>query len=100
MAKKQLEVPGTERETIPEVEKVASKYVSTLYERMRLQIDEKVLRQQVLDAMKAHKVKLYIVTVETDDEDVDYEIRLKPTGHKLQTKKVKPKVDDDGGDEE
>lgn len=57
-AKRQPEIPGTERKTIPELEEVALAFERARYERMRLQQEESRLGQQMLDRMEAVKDQL------------------------------------------
>lgn len=56
--KKQTEIPGTERETIPELEEIAIQLAEARYRRMELQEEESDLHQQMLDRMEAVKDKI------------------------------------------
>lgn len=97
-AKRQPELEGFERPTIPEVEEAALALARVRYERMRLQVEEGQLATQLLQRMEAHADDL-----ETDDEDrpiyvvVDGEHRIKAT--LKSTRKVALTRDKVAGDE-
>ena len=63
--KRQPEIPGTERETIPDIEQAALALDAVRYKRMELQVDEQRLHAQLLERMEAHKDEL-----EKDDNGV------------------------------
>lgn len=72
MAKRQLEVPGTERETVPEIEAIAQPYVTALYKRMSFQKKEIELKSQLLEVMTQLQVATYVVY---DKDDNGYLVR-------------------------
>lgn len=93
MAKRrQAEIPGTERDTVPELDELASPYCETMYERLTLQSAEKDLRVQLLERMKALKHKTYTYV----DGEYEYTFHVKPSA-KLETKRRK--VGDESPDE-
>ena len=96
MAKKQLSIVGTERETIEEIEEVAAKYVAILYERMELQKQEPGLLAQLEERMKAHKQSKYVYF---DEDENRFEITLSRKT-KLAVKRVRPQGATDEGDDE
>lgn len=57
--RKQLNIPGTERKSVPEVEEAAAAFVEVRDERMGLTRKEKLKKFELLAVMKAHKVKRY-----------------------------------------
>ena len=100
-ARKQAEIPGTERDRIPDIEEAALALDDVRYRRMQLQIDEARLELQLRERMQAHDDEL-----EHDDKgrptyvvlDGEYKktFKLKAT---LKVACKREKVGDDGGDE-
>lgn len=58
MAKKQLEIPGTEAERFPEIEEAAENYVKARDKRMRLTEQEVVAKTQLLQILLENESKL------------------------------------------
>lgn len=90
MAKKkaqQLQVPGTERETIPEIDGAAKDYADLVSRRVGLQAKEKEAKDALLALMKGKNLTIY--RFDTEDGDT-MEVTLKPTDVKLRVRKVDP----------
>lgn len=73
MPKKQLEIPGTEPVTIPEIEEAADTYVALRDKRMALTQKEIDARAVLIAAMDEHKLTSYryddnVVTVEPSEK--------------------------------
>lgn len=94
--KRQTEIPGTERQSIPEIDDKAVDYVGDMYARRELQSTEKQKKQALISEMKARKVAAYKYV----DGEFEYTISLKTEQvDKLSIKRSK--VDDgepEGGD--
>jgi len=60
MAKKQLQIKGTERAEIPDIERAAESYREVRDERAELSKRESQKRAELLATMRAHKVKKYL----------------------------------------
>lgn len=90
MAKRQTQIPGTERPTIPELDELCAPYAEALYQRMELQKGERDLKKQINERMKQLKVKTYVFY---DDDDNGYEVVRERGDHKVKFRKLKP--DDD-----
>ena len=56
---KQKELPGVERESIPEINAAGENYVRVRDERMALTEREVEAHEALLEAMRTHKVKVY-----------------------------------------
>lgn len=59
MAKKQLEIVGTERPTIEEVDATAEAFVTQRDKRMAMGVKEKAAKLALIEAMKKHKLTVY-----------------------------------------
>ncbi len=61
MARKarQARLPGLEEANVPEIEALADEVAELTANRMRLLRDEITKRDQLMEAMKAHKLKVY-----------------------------------------
>lgn len=92
MAKRQTQIPGTERPAVPELDSLCEPYAAALYERMELQRSEKDLKKQILERMKQLKRSSYTFF---DDEDNEYEFEIEST-KKLKVRRKRP---DSGGGE-
>lgn len=97
-AKKQTEIPGTERDTIPEIEEAALALDAVRYKRMELQVEEERLELQLRERMEAHEEDL-----DRDDKDrpvyVVIDGEFKKTFRLKETRKVtckREKLDKDG----
>lgn len=100
MARRQTQIPGTERPTIPEIEEVAKPLCEARYQRMELQKTEKALADQLRERMKTHKTKLYRVYVEDDEgEEQEFELKLEPGPAKVKIHRVKQNEATGGGDD-
>lgn len=89
MARKQLEVPGTERETIPELEDVGQAYVKVLYKRMELGKKELELKAQLHERMRQLDQLVYVLY---DKDDNGFKVSRKPGEEKLAVERLdKPK---------
>jgi hypothetical protein len=58
--KKQQEIPGTERQTVDELDEIIGPYVQALYERQRLQQKELELKAQLDERMVQCRKKQYV----------------------------------------
>lgn len=59
MAKRQAEIPGTERKTIQEIDVAAEAYVDARDKRMKLSDKEKVAKEALIGVLKKHNVTVY-----------------------------------------
>ncbi len=59
MVRRQTQIPGTERKSVPDVEQAALLYIEVRDERMDLSKREKQKKLELLAVMRAHKVKRY-----------------------------------------
>ncbi len=84
--KKQTEVPGTERESIPEVDAAAADVYELTRERLDIQEKEKNARAKLMDLMKKHK--LTSVGYVYEDGEERYDVQFKET-EKVSVKKAK-----------
>jgi hypothetical protein len=66
--RKQMQIPGTERKSVPEVEEAAQAYREVRDERCELSRKEKQKKLELLAVMKAHKVKKYKYDDENGEE--------------------------------
>lgn len=57
--KKQLQIPGTERKSVKEIDDAAAEYVDVRDRRVSLSADEKVAKQALIEVMKKHGVSVY-----------------------------------------
>lgn len=84
--KKQMQIPGTERQQVPEVEQAAEAYREVRDERCELSRREKQKKLELLAVMKAHKVKRYKYDDENGEEilvaldERDPEVKVQRTG--------------------
>ena len=84
--RKQMQIPGTERKSVPEVEEAAEAYREVRDERCELSRREKQKKQELLAVMKAHKVKKYKYDDENGEEllvsldEREPEVSVKKTG--------------------
>lgn len=99
MAKKQLEIPGTERPSIKEIEEAAEVYVDARDKRMRMLEKEIAAKANLLTVLLAHEGEL-----ETDGEgnrvySYDEEIViLKPGKRNVKVRALKEAEDNDDED--
>lgn len=94
MAKRQAEIPGTERPSIPELDELAAPYTEALYERMRLQGEEKALKAQLIQRMAEMKPKVKEYTYQ--DGEYAYTFGVDQTA-KLKCKRRRIGSDEDEG---
>src|SRR3990167_10377421 len=59
MARRQTEIPGTERKEVPEVERAGEAYREIRDERRALKDQEKQKKFELIAVMKAHKLKVW-----------------------------------------
>lgn len=84
--KKQLNIPGTERKQVPEVEQAAESYREARDERCEMSRREKQKKLELLAVMKAHKVKRYKYDDENGEEilvsldDKEPDVKVQRTG--------------------
>ena len=72
MAKKQLEIKGAERPSIPALDEAAEGYLLRLYRRMELQREEAEAKEVLEAAMRKHRKKTYAYA----DGELEYVITL------------------------
>lgn len=58
--KRQMEIPGAEREVVPDLEELAAPYTDALYRRQELQEEENQLREQLGARMEALGIERYV----------------------------------------
>jgi hypothetical protein len=86
MARRQMNIPGTERKSVPEVEKAAEAYREVRDERAELSKRERQKKLELLAVMRANKVTKYKYDDEHGEEilvsldERDPEISVKKTG--------------------
>ena len=96
--KKQAELPGIERRSIPEIETAAEAYVEARDERMARTDDEVSARDALIEVMNRHKLKVY----KDETSDPPLVITLEDTTVTVKVKKVPREpthdesVEDDG----
>jgi len=84
--KRQMQIPGTERKSVPEVEAAAEVYREVRDERCELSRREKQKKLELLAVMKAHKVKRYKYDDDNGEEimvsldEREPEVNVKKTG--------------------
>ena len=88
---KQMKIPGTERKSIPEIEKAADKYRSVRDERMALTKKEAIEQTNLVNIMKKHDVSHYIFE---DDDGEEAEVKIVDSV-KAKVKKVRAGDGDD-----
>lgn len=59
MARKQQLIEGTEPLSIPEIDEKAEKYVSVRNKRMKLNLEEVQLRDELVSLMHEHNISVY-----------------------------------------
>jgi len=69
--RKQMQIPGTERKEVPEIETAAEAYREVRDERAALSKRESMKRMELLAIMRAHGVKLYRYL---DNEGLELEV--------------------------
>ena len=82
---KQMQIVGTERKSIPEIEEAAIAYRAARDERMSLQEDETKLQAALVEVMAKHEVTDYKYT---DDEGDDQRVFVVDS-KKVKVRKVK-----------
>ncbi len=85
MARKQMQIPGTERKEIPDVENAAEAYREVRDTRAELSKREAVKKLELLAVMRANKVKKYRYHDENGEEiealiDDEPTVKLRKTG--------------------
>lgn len=98
MAKKQLEIPGTEAPSIPEVEDAAEAYVKARDSRMRLTEKEVAAKINLTQVLLAHEAELAPGENGTKTYRYDDEIVILSSGKR--NVKVKTAHDDDAEEDE
>lgn len=97
MARRQREIPGIERPTIPELDEVCAPYTAARSERMELQKQERELKKQIDERMKALKVRAYVFY---NDDDEGYNVTRERGKVKVTVTKLKPDEDVSAGEGE
>ncbi len=72
MARRQMQIPGTQRKEVPEVEKAGEAFREVRDERRALKDREKQKKIELIAVMQAHKVKVY----KWRDDETGDEIRV------------------------
>lgn len=70
-AKRQIEIPGAERQGIPDIDEVAGPYTEKLYAWQELQKEVDALREQLITRMEELNVEKY----EYVDGEATYKLR-------------------------
>lgn len=96
MPRKQLEIPGTEAPSIPEVEKAADEYVKIRDKRMRLTEQEVTAKINLVQVLLEHEAELAPGEDGTKTYRYDDEIVILKPGKRI----VKVKAVHDDEDEE
>jgi hypothetical protein len=92
MAKKQLKIPGTEGETIKELNDAAEAYVTERDKRMKLTEKEVAAKDTLINVMKNHKLSVY------KDDDADPPLIITLTAGKDQLKVTREESDEDAAE--
>ena len=90
--KRQTQIPGTERETIKEVNAAAEEYVEARDERMGLTEREVQAKQHLLEVMKENKLTIY----RDDNATPPLLVTITPGEDKIKVSRVE---EEDGIDE-
>jgi hypothetical protein len=94
--KKQLPIPGTEKETIKEVDSAAEAYVEARDERIRLTDKEVDAKDALVTVMKKHKLDVY-----RDENAVPpLIVTLIPGEDKVKVSRAKDEEDEEGESDE
>jgi hypothetical protein len=93
MARKQLEIAGTERKRIKEVDDAMESYVDARDERMALTEKEVDALAALATVMKKHKLNVY----RDDNADPPLVVEVTPGEDKIKVKRVKVKEESDEG---
>lgn len=88
MAKKQLRIPGTERNAIPELDAAAEVYVKERDKRMSMTEKEVAAKDVLIGMMKKHGLSIY------KDEDADPPLIITLTAGKDVVKVVREESDE------
>jgi hypothetical protein len=59
MARRQMKIPGTEQETIKEIDSAAEAYIDVRDKRINLTDRESEAKEALIGVMKKHKVEVY-----------------------------------------
>jgi hypothetical protein len=87
----QLQVPGTERTEVPEIEEAAERYREARDERAEMSKTEARLKLELLSLMRAHKLTLYRYT---DGEGEEREVAAREDP-KVKLRRVETDVDEE-----
>lgn len=96
MAKRQTQIPGTERVTIEEIDEAAEELRVLRDERMAVANKERTAHAKLLDTMRKHNQTIYQYE---DNEGASRKVTIVEGKIKVSIKKLKV-VDDDGFEEE
>jgi hypothetical protein len=91
--KKQLEIAGTERKRIPELDEAAEAYRTARNTRQEKTKIEKAKKQELMAAARKHGVKVYVYESE-DGEELELEYTAE-TKENVKVKKVEDLDDDE-----
>ncbi len=86
--KKQAEIPGTERESDPELDAAAADVYEICAERLESQEREKAARTKLLDLMKAKHIVVYVYEDGEDRFDVTRQETEKVSVKKAKNRRV------------
>lgn len=95
MTAKQTQIPGTERQTIPEIEENAALLHEIVQRRLSIQKQEKEQHAKLLEQMKAHGVDVHIYVA---DNGKEMKVKVK-TEQKVSVRVSKNADEDDDNDE-
>lgn len=90
MARRQLEITGAERPSVPALDKVIDAYTSILYARMEMQRKELDAKNSVDAAMLKHKREIYV----RYDGEWKFTVRRKPGKDQITCKREELKGDE------
>ena len=96
MAKRQGEIPGTERKTVKEIDDAAEAYLEARDKRMKLSEKEKVAKDALISVMKKHSVTVY----RDDQVSPPLVVTLVPGKDGVQVRAAEDEGDGEGSGEE
>jgi hypothetical protein len=97
---KQTEIPGTERQRIPEIDEIAEEYANKRDEWQGMGKELEALKEQLHGAMRNHGLKIYVL--EGSEEYEKVELVAGDETVKVRRKKGRPRKtgDEDGSDDD
>lgn len=89
MARKQTEIPGTERFVVEEVSDAADRLHDLRCKALEISQEVKTAKVELIDVMKRNGFEQYV------DEDLELRVVLKQRDETVSVTKIKPRVEED-----